>query len=126
MSGYADRVLERKRSSTARRRAPAAGLIWVASTWSTDRITHWPHLAVIALSAVVAAVLMVIAMLVQDTLPKPVPPELAGRVIKLQQDHWRLARIHLWWRCSERQEKIPHVHMISPEGMRRIVTGPGC
>jgi hypothetical protein len=124
VSSYADRTMERERKSRVRRQAPAGGFIWVMSSWTVDHITHWPHLAVIGLSGAVSAVLMVAAMITQDTWPRPVPPELASRVAKLRGDHWRTARIHPWWKCTSAQEKQPHVHMISPEGEHRIVTGP--
>lgn len=122
MNGYAIRVRERERSSKVRRRAPAGGFIWVTSSWIVQHSTHWPHLAVIALSAVIAVVLTIIVLLGRDTWPKPVPPELAERVAKLRQDRWRTARIHPWWRCGGEIERQPHVHMISPEGERRVVT----
>lgn len=101
-----------RRQARARKDRPA-GLVFTAvflftlfayQAWAG---LWWPAAAGAALATGWTAAMITLA--VRETLPLPVPPELAADYAKLQHDGWRRARVNPWWSC---REKLPHTHLV--------------
>ena len=110
----------RKRNSQLRVSVPGTVMvaIWIGTFWLYQSVTSLDLILTVPLSFLTAFATGMMIQAVRDTWPAPVPLALAGHVARLTAGGWRKARVHPWWRYEKGEcpEKVPHVHMVSPDG----------
>jgi hypothetical protein len=80
---------------------------------------HWEFWLALVTAIAAQFAVQVAALAIKDIWPRPVPPELAPGVAKLEREGgFRLKRLHPWL-CTE---KDPHCHVIAPGGATVTVT----
>lgn len=109
MHGYQHRISHQQEHS--RRSAEGAVFIavWIGTSYLYQSVAGLGVVAGLVLSFATAFVAGIAFLVIRDTLPLPVPPELAEDYLKLSRDGWRKAWVHPWWRC---EEQLPHTHLV--------------